>query len=307
MIAFDSFALLRPWWLIILPLALILYRRLEGGGLADWERAVDPPLLAAMLRRGMAAGGRPPDLSAALWAIVLIALALSGPAAKRLDAGRYCNLDATLLIVDLSNESAQGAQLRQATTAARLILDEAAARQTGLIVYAGDAYLAGALTDDATTTGALIFALDDQTAPDPGVRPDRALSLARRVLREAGIVQGDVVLISTGGGVNDAALREAKVLAAEGRSVHTIFVPGGAHADTPDAARKGSLMRLAGAGQGIADDAAHPNQIREAIAGRAIRRLGASNLTSLDWRDYGRYLLFLAALPLLIAFRRTLR
>ena len=307
MIACGSFALLRPLWLVALPLTLILYRRLRGGGLADWERAVDPPLLAAMLRRNMAAGGRPPGLSAAVWSIVLIALALSGPAAKRLDADRYRNLDATLLLVDLSNGAAQDAGVRQAATAARRILEAAAARQTGLIVYAGDAYLAGALTDDAAATGALIFALDDQTVPDPGVRPDRARSLARRVLREAGIAQGDVVLISAGGGVDDAAQRQAKALASDGHRVHTIFAPGGARADSPAAARKGYLTRLAGAGQGFANDAAQPDQIQDAIAGRSIRRLGASNLSSLVWRDYGRYLLILAAFPLLLAFRGALR
>jgi Ca-activated chloride channel family protein len=300
MIAYGSFALLRPWWLLALPLILVVYCRLQGGGLGDWERAVDPPLLAAMLRRGMAPVGQPPGRSAVLWSIILIVLALSGPAAKRLDADRFRNLDAMLLLVDLSNEAAQGAQLRQATTAARIILNEAAARQAGLIVYAGDAYLAGALTDDPAATGALIFALDDETAPDPGVRPDRALALARRVLREAGIMRGDVVLISPGGGVNEAALRESKALAAAGHSVHTILASAGGR---PDSVRVAALTQLALVGDGVADDAARPDRVREAISRRAIRLLRASNVSSLYWRDYGRYLLLLAAVPLLLAFR----
>jgi Ca-activated chloride channel family protein len=307
MIAYGSFALLRPWWLLAAPIVIILFRRMrfKGAGLADWERAVDPPLLAAMLRRGVAVGGRRPHFSAVLWAIVLMALALSGPALKRRDADRFRNLDATLILVDLSNAAVEAGYLRRAATAAEFVLDAASSKQTGLILYAGDAYLGGSLTDDAAATSTLIFALDDRTVPDPGVRPDRALELARRVLHDAGIIHGDVTLISAGGGVDEEAVRAARALAADGHNLFTLFAPTEGSADKPEAERRAGLARLAEAGHGLSENAARPERVLDAIRGRAVERLGASSVTSLYWRDYGRYVLLLAAIPLLIAFRGT--
>ena len=303
----GALALLRPWWLVALPLAAFLYWRLQAGGAAGWRRAVDPPLLAAMVERGMAVGGRPPGLNALIGAIVLIALGLSGPAIKRIDADRFRNLDATLIVLDGSAEATQGAALRQATTAARLVLESAAGRQTGLIVYAADAYVAGALTDDAAATTALIFALDDQTLPDPGARPERALALARSLLRDAGVASADIALVSAGDGVGDAALREAKALAGEGHHLHTVFAPPALRSDPPEPARRAALAALAAAGDGIGADAARPDPVLDALAGRSIRRLVASSVNALYWRDYGRILLALAALPLFFVLRRAWR
>ncbi|ACK51397.1 von Willebrand factor type A [Methylocella silvestris BL2] len=309
MIAFGSFALLRPWWLLALPLAAMAFYAIKtrGGGLGQWERAVDPPLLSAMARRGLLAPGGKSDLAPALWALVVLALALSGPALKRRDADRFRNLDANLILVDLSSEATDRAQLRQATTAAHLALEAGAARQTGLIVYAGDAYLAAPMTDDSAATGSLIFALDGETVPDPGVRPDRALALARRLAANAKIVAGDVTVISSGAGVNEAALSEARALAAAGLKVHTLFASQDSRGESGQGAGRAALAKLAAAGAGVAADAGGPSPVTAAIAGRAIRRLGGSSVASLYWRDYGRYLAFAACLPLLLAFRRIAR
>ncbi len=309
MIAWDTIALLRPWWLLAIPAValLILFTRPRAAGLADWERAVDRPLLAAMLRRGAAVAAEGAMVPAVALAILLTILALSGPAVRHADTGRFRNLDATLIAVDLSADVSGTAQLRQAKAAAHLVLDRAGARQLGLILYAGDAYLASSLTDDAAATGAMLFALDDQTVPDPGVRPDRALAEARRIFREAKILGGDVVLISAGRGIDQAARREAAALAGEGHALHTLFVPGPAASDLPDAARRAGLAALAAAGRGLADDAARPGRVLDEMSGQTIRRLGDSPVGGLAWLDVGRFLLVAAAMALLLAFVRAPR
>ncbi len=308
MIALGSFALLRPWWLTAFPLmaAALLMTRQSHAGLGDWTRAVDAPLLAAMLQRRGAVARAPKD-HAILWAIALTALALSGPAIKRGDANQFRNLDATLIVLDASNAASSAARLQQAVAAAQLILAQSGARQLGLIVYAGDAYLASPLTDDASALGALLFAVDDHTVPDAGARPDRALSLARRILRDARIVGADVALISTGEGLGPATTREAARLARDGHALHTLFVAGQDPADASDAARWGAMMALAVAGQGIAGDAARPDGVIARISGRAIAHMAGSALQILAWRDFGRFLLFAAAAPLLFCFRRPAR
>ncbi len=132
MIALGSFALLRPWWLLAFPLlaAALLMTRQNHTGLGDWARAVDAPLLAAMLERYGGGAGMAGGL-AILWAIALMALALSGPALKSADANQFRNLDATLIVMDVSNAASSRARLQQAIAAAQLILAQGGARQLG--------------------------------------------------------------------------------------------------------------------------------------------------------------------------------
>lgn len=306
MIELGAFALLRPWWLAALPILALALRMTRRGqsDLGDWARAVDPPLLAAMLQRqgGAAAATKG---HAIVWAITLTTLALSGPAIKRGDANQFRNLDATLIVLDVSNAASSGAELQEAVAAAQLVLARSGARQSGLVLYAGDAYLASPLTDDAAALSALLFAVDDHTVPDGGARPERALALARRVLRDAKIVSADVALMTAGEGLNPTATREATRLATDGHALHTLFTARGAGA--PEAARRAALAALASAGQGRAGDAARPDDVVASIAGRAIAHVAASSLQSLDWRDYGRFLLIGAAAPLLLCFRRSAR
>ena len=142
----------------------------------------------------------------------------------------------------------------------------------------------------------MLFALDGETVPDPGARPERALAMARRMLREASIARADVVLVSGGGGIEAAAMREAALLARDGHAVSTLAARAG----------QGALAALAGAGQGVAATAASPGPVLEAAGGRAIARLGDSALSGLVWQDMGRWLLALALSPLLLLFRRRL-
>lgn len=299
MIEIGSFAFLRPWWLLALPSLAIALRltRQKHTGLGDWARAVDPHLLGAMLKRQGAAAGASEE-RAMFWGVALIALALSGPAIERGGAKQFRNLDATLIVLDASN----GAGLRQGVAAAQLLLAQSGARQMGLILYAGDAYLASPLTNDAAALSTLLFAVNDHTVPDGGARPARALALARRVLRDAQIIAADVALIAAGEGVDAAAAREATRLGAEGHALHTLFVAG----DAPDASRReAALAGLAAAGQGLAGDAAEPDDVASRIAGCAIAHVTGSALQTLNWRDCGQLVLIFASASLLFCFRRS--
>ena len=297
MMALGGYALLRPLWLLGLPvLAALVFAGRRGGRLGDWRRAIDPALLEAMLARGAAVPGRPARGLAPGAVMALVLLALSGPAVQRAGAERFRNLDALLLLIDLSGDTARGLPLQQMKSAAHLLLERAGARQAGVIVFGGDAYLASGLTTDANATDAVLFALDGDTVPDPGARPERALAMARRILREAAIARADVVLVSGGGGIAAAAMREAVLLARDGHAVSTLAAGAG----------QGALAALAAAGQGVAAAAASPGPVLEAAGGRAIARLGDSALSGLVWQDLGRWLLALAALPLLTLFRRRL-
>ncbi|GLI94115.1 vWA domain-containing protein [Methylocystis echinoides] len=295
MISFGSFALLRPLWLLAPPALLLLLRvsQRRDASLGDWPRAFDAPLLAVLLRRQGGARETPRD-GAVYWSVVLIALALSGPAVRSANGGQFRNLDAALIVLDVSRSE----NLPQVTATAQLILENSGARQKGLVLYAGDAYLASPLTDDGGALEALLFAVDDKTVPDGGARPDRALRFARGVLRDVGALSGDVALVSDGGGVDARAHAEAVTLAAEGHALNTVVVSGPA-----GATGRAEMAALAADGHGVTEDAARAATVALAIANRRIARVEQGARRALEWRDYGRLLLLLAAAPLLLTLR----
>ena len=303
MIALGHVALLRPWWLLALPAVALLYliSRPRGGALAGWDKAADPHLLAAMVSRGATAVGGRPRAPAILVTLLVGSVALAGPAVRRQDRDRLRNLDATIIIMDVSQ--GMGAQIREAASAAHDVIAHIGARQAALVVFAGDAYLASALTDSTGAIDTDLFALDDATVPDPGVRPDRALALAGRVLDEAHILDGDLVLFSSGGGLSGTgAIRAAAALARQGDRVFTVDA---AAAGRGTGSARAALDAVAAAGNGFAVPMLRPDRLLEALSGEAIRRTDSSIVNALNWRDLGRLVLVFAALPLLLGFRKA--
>ncbi|MEM7508681.1 MAG: VWA domain-containing protein [Pseudomonadota bacterium] len=296
---------LRPFWLVALPLAALagFFLMRQAGHLGGWERAMDPALMAAMRRLGkVSAGPRSRNWLPAIL-LALIAVALAGPAVERRDTPAFRNLDGVVIAIDLSPSMTEPQRLLDMLTTARLVAEAAGTRQVALVVYGGDAYLASALTSDARAMGGTISLLTADTMPDAGTRPERALAMAGRVLREAEIILGDVVLLSDGGGIGAPALAEAARLAADGITLSTLHVPSGA-ADHADPAAMAELARLGG---GVAGTLTDPFGVAEAISTRPASRLAATDYALLVLQDRGRYLLLLALLPALILLpgRRT--
>ena len=302
-----GFVLLRPYWLLALPLlavvAMIAAHRSRG--LAGWERAVDPKLLATMQRLGSVV----PGAARRKWLPILIAapivLALAGPGLRDSNPPTFRNLDGIVLAMDVSRSVAEGGGLDDAEAAAQLVLQRAGSRPVMLIVYAGDAFVATAFTSDPEALGSTLAVLDAETVPATGSRPDRALALARRTLADASIINGDVVLITDGDGIGPAALAETTAMREAGMFVSAIYVePNLQMADMP-APDSAGLQRLAEAGGGFYAAASEPWTVADGIGQRAASRLESSDYAVLFVTDYGRYLLVLALIPALALFRRT--
>lgn len=304
-----GFTLLRPWWLLGVPLAIavafVAVRR--SGGVGDWTRAVDDHLLDAIARRGGVVAGKGRGALVASIAAGLIALALVGPATERGDASSFRNLDTMILALDLSRSVADSGGFRDAKLAALAAAEAAGTRQVAVIAYAGDAYLVSPPTTDRKGLETTLFALDGQTVPDAGSAPARALGLARGTLKEAGVVGGDVVLITDGGGLDEGAVNEARGLKADGQSLQAIFVPPKTATGAPPgpkATGKPELEALAAVGGGVSGTVDDTQAVLARVSRDVAERLGPGAFSSLVWQDFGRWLLALAAIPALLMFRR---
>ena len=211
---------IRPLWLVSLPLAVILplvwlrLRRPSG----DWSKVCDAHLLR-WLSVGKTATARSrfgPWLAGLGWLVA--AIALSGPSWQKLPDSSFTSRDARVLVLDLSlsmlAEDLKPNRLAQAHFRLSDMLEATAEGQTGLVAYAGDAFVVSPLTSDTNTIRNMLPALRPDVIPVFGSRPDRALELAAELLQRSGIPRGEVLLISDGG--SGAATSVAASLAKQG-------------------------------------------------------------------------------------------
>lgn len=295
----SDISLLRSGWLLAVPLVIVLalVARRRVRALGSWEDAVDPHLMAAMQSMGrVVKGGRGASTLWPVLAAIVTACALTGPAMESRDTRGYRNLDAIVLVVDLSRSMTESPNFAEAVVASRVVAQVAGSRQTGLVVFANDAYLASAMTSDSRALGSTLALLTAETVPDNGSHPARGLALARQVLSDAQIVFADIVLVTDGGGLDAQASAEAVRIAGAGMHLSTLFVPTGQEASSQNA------DRLAVLGNGIAAGILDPFPVAEALRDRVTTRLAQTDYALILWRDYGRYLLLLALIPLATMF-----
>lgn len=285
--------LLRPLWLLALPalvlLALAIWRRPRDAG--GWNLVLPPHMLgglAALGQLGRGAGWL--RFWPILGALALIA-GLAGPAVRRADAPVFAQSDAVVIAIDMSPSIAKGAGLQHAKAAAAGLLARLAGRPVGLILYAGEAYAVAAPTDDPATLETQISVLDAETMPDEGSRPAAAIALAGQML--TGLKRADLVLISDGGGVDQAARSEALRLQNAGIRILALTVPG----DPPSEA---SALKTLANGPVISFDA--PAPVTRALAGSGLDRDAA--MLAVQYRDLGPWLALIALFTLLPQFRR---
>ena len=299
--------LLRPLWLVGIPAALFLgaLAARSAHGLAAWQRITDPALLAALRARGQVTE---PTRDPAPWllamAAALVAAGLSGPATRDRDAPILRNLDAVMILLDLSPSVTEGGGLDDAQAAVSRLIDTHGTRPVALGVYTSESFLVSVPTEDPAALQTVVAVADAQTMPLGGSRPDRALTMARQVLSDAAAARPDVVLISDGGGVGPEALDLARRMAAEGLRVSTIFVgPEGAPYGMPPVTPE-ALEDLARAGGGIMTAATDLSGLEAFLDER--RGDGATDpaLRNLRYADHGPWLLAVALLPLALLFRR---
>ena len=291
----SELVLLRPWWLLALPLlaAIALWRWWRGPAAGGWERVMPPEMFEAMRALGPLGGRANRQSVALLSSASLLCLGLCGPAVPRADAPVLAGSGAVVIALDMSPSVAESAALADAQAAAAALLMAASGRPVGMLVYSGEAYEVAAPTADPTTLESQIAVLARDTMPDGGSRPASALALARQMLRASR--DADLVLISDGGGVDGAAQAEAERLAGDGVRISVLTLTGSAGGSSDAAALEalGSIAAPARAPSPVLSRLAHQGGLERDPA-----------LTTLAYIDVGPCLAALAGLPLLVLFRR---
>ena len=325
----PEFHFLRPGWLLLLPLipVLLFWLARARRDRRRWEAVCDPALLPHVL---LAA----PPQDRRRWPGVLIGLAallgvtaLAGPAWERLPQPVFRSESAVVVALDLSRSMAASdlspSRLERARYALRDLLSARREGQTGLVVFAADAFVVSPLTDDVRTIEAQVPALEPDLMPTQGSRPERAIELAARLLSQAGAGRGEILLLTDGAAEPAAAAQAAREAAALGYTVSVLGVGTATGAPVPDPdggfvtdASGGiviarldadALGRLARGGDGVyaALDGGPFDAAR--LAGRwqrAGERGAETGRTADAWLDRGPWLAALIVPFALLGFRR---
>ena len=319
----------RPWWLAAIPpgVVLVWWLRRRWSRSGSWEPIVDSALLPHLL----AGAGTPrrewPWVAMAV-AVVLAGFALAGPAFERLDQPVFRTLAARVIVLDASRSmdarDLVPSRLARARHKVSDLLRRSRDGRTGLVVFAGDAFVVAPLTRDADTLVHLLSAIDTTVVPVPGSRPDLGLGVARALLEKGGATTGEVVLV-TDGARGPRTRDTAEALAGRGIRVSVLAV--GTEEGAPVPLAEGGFLKspsgeivvprvdmealraVAGAGRGrFSAVTAGDADVDRLLGTRADdpwrRTLEETDRTTGAWRDEGPWLV-LALLPLAaLAFRR---
>ena len=325
-----EFHFLRPFWLLLLPLAVWAAWRfgLGRGGQDAWRAVVDRVLQPHVLVDASASAERRWPLAIALAAAVIALLALAGPAWDRLPVPAYRSSEALVVALDLSRSMDAGDVVPSRLARARLklldLLERRAAGETALVVFTANAFVVSPLTNDTRTIAAQVNALSTDIMPSQGSLIEAGLDMAASRLADVGAGRGEILLL-TDSEASDTAIERAAELAASGISTHVLAVGTEEGAPIPlpeggflidargqvvvpqlDAA---GLERLAQAGRGrfariSADDSDLDRLFPAATTAGIFADSEGDERGAEIWRDRGVWLA-LALLPLLaLAFRR---
>jgi Ca-activated chloride channel family protein len=326
--AFAEFHFLRPWYLLalaLLPLAWFAWRhvRSEAGA---WRTMVDAHLLPFLLERSgerVRNGGA--WLAAAVWTLACIALA--GPAWEREALPLYRNDAARVLAIELAPTmlaaDIKPSRLERARYKVNDILQASRDMQTALIGYSGDAFVAAPLTDDVNTVRNLVDALDPAVMPVAGNATERAIDQAWRLIEQAGLKRGELVLLADS--VSDQAIAAARDANAKGLTISVLGIGSASGAPVPlpqggflqDAAGNIVLPRLdesglralanAGGGRyaGLSADRSDIDSLLSIDRAEAAAALADGGRAVSDrFRDRGPWFVLLLLPLALLAFRR---
>jgi Ca-activated chloride channel family protein len=194
---------------------------------SHWQQWVDATLVPYVLT-GKGDKAQYWQLSALALAWVLGVVALAGPTWQKRDVPVYENPHALVIALDLSlsmwAKDVAPDRLSQARFKVLDILNQRKEGQTGLIVFAGDAFVVTPLTSDTATIAEQIKNLSPDIMPALGSHLAPAIVEAQQLLTQTNLKQGDILLITDGADDVSEAQQAATQAQAAGFTVSTLAI-----------------------------------------------------------------------------------
>lgn len=272
----------------------------------SWHRIVAPDVLA-YLRPGRTprAGANLPLLIAAL-----TALALSGPARIADNQNAFLHAEGWLVAIDVSKsmqtDDIAPTRLAAARDVAAELAVRAGGRPVGLVVFAGDAYLAAPFAFDKTSLQAYLAALKPGTVPIDGSNVRRALALVSSVMDESGLLRGRVFLLTDGPDMHEDAVAVGRRLARNGHRLDVLTFADPRTRD-PEPVDTEAADRLAEAGGGVHRAVGPAGRLPDTGLADSVGDLGliSAPLTTVRQINQSHWLMLLMAPLFLFLFRRV--
>jgi Ca-activated chloride channel family protein len=326
----GNFHFLYPAWLGLFALVPVVWvlKSYKIKHKANWEQWIDPQLRPYVLTGQISQlhQGWPVILS---FVIAITALAMAGPAWTKREVPVFRNQQAVVLGLDLSQsmqaEDVKPDRLSQARFKLLDLLNTRKAGQTGLVVFAGDAFAVSPLTDDIENISEQVKNLTPEIMPVAGSRLAPAIQQALDLFKQSGVGQGQILLMTDGVSDTEAATAAAEKAQKAGYplSILAIGTPAGApipqrHAGfLTDAAGQTIMATVniadlqaiaqAGGGKFVAStvDDADINQLTQAWQLSGNMALTDGKGRQIDtWVNQGYWLLLLLIPVAVLAFRR---
>lgn len=295
--ALAAFHFLRPWWLMVVPIAMLLWWGIR-------RRATRPPAppkgvaphLAAALTLGGTGPRRLRPIDGIALTLLLLAFAAAGPTWSRIPNPLVAETAPLAVALEVS-ESMQATDVppSRLERAKHKMLDLMAARSGGrlaLIAYAGSAHRVVPLTEDLAVLKPFLEALSPDIMPSPGQNATEALALAVATLAEE-TTPGAILFVLDDLDQADLPSFE-RHLAGEGTPVLFLSL---ASRDVSGGSFPGGATIVRGT-----PDRSDVAQLNRRIA--SAYRAALTQDERLDWADKGWILAWPAALLTLLWFRR---
>lgn len=319
-----EFVFLRPWWLLLIPIGLVLAYIVTHKDRDSWLRVCDRELLSKMTVISDRASER------FVWGSILIGwslavLALAGPAWDRNQTSMYHSVDATVVVFDLSRSmnsiDLQPSRLERARYKALEIVEAQRGKSVGLVAFAGDAFAVTPISDDIETVIHLLQSLHIQMMPVQGSMASQGLRQAHQLLMKSGYRKGTVVLVTDG--IDDDAFAVAETLRQNDYRLSVIAA--GTKAGSPISLDNGDFLKdaagnfivspvnydrlaeLASVGGGMSLRVTEPlstSMSQVIFFGGDSVELTSENLSSVSWNDRGPWFLIILLPLVALIFRR---
>ena len=227
--ALSEFHFLYPYWFLLLPLIGLLFWWLAKRNTKSqaWQHFIDERLRPFVIS-GQDSSGTAWLRYCMLFASLVAVIALAGPSWQKRELPAFQKQQGLVAVLDLSQSMyAQDVKPDRLSRARFKLLDLLKIRdegQTGLVVFAGDAFAVSPLTDDVDNIIEQVKNLSPAIMPSQGSAVSTGIDEAVKLLQQAGYSNGDILVFTDGVASQSKSQNSAKSANAAGFRVSVASV-----------------------------------------------------------------------------------